>query len=280
MKMKKGFTLIELLVVIAIIAILAAILFPVFAAAREKAKATDCLSNQKQIILAIIQYNNDYDEHWPAFDRGVNNVSDKFWQFQVQPYIQSTAVWLCPDEKEHISSAGITDLSVNPHVQMLADYNGSVNGFNCDGSGSGNLISFPGQTGPWNSTSVGNGMFGGINSPGVIDNQVLSPASTIVTYEVDQMGQNWYTILDGGCEVWGSVGFAAPHLGRNNFTFADGHAKALLPLQTVAGCPIGNPGAEWNSGAPNPACPSGGNMWTRDNTLPVTGGLAYTLNLQ
>jgi prepilin-type N-terminal cleavage/methylation domain-containing protein/prepilin-type processing-associated H-X9-DG protein len=280
--MKKGFTLIELLVVIAIIAILAAILFPVFAQAREKAKATACLSNQKQIALAILQYNLDYDGHWPAFDRGVNNISDKFWQFQVQPYIKSTGVWLCPDEKEHLSSAGITDISVTPPEQMLADYNGSVNGFNCDGSGTGNTISFPGQNaGPYDSTSVGNGMFGGINSPGVIDNQVISPSTTIATYEVDQMGQNWFTILDGGCEVWGSVGFAAPHNGYSNYAFADGHVKALLPLQTIQGCPLARaPNNEWDSGAPNAACTSGGNMWTRDNTLPVTGGIAYTLSLQ
>jgi prepilin-type N-terminal cleavage/methylation domain-containing protein len=60
--MKRGFTLIELLVVIAIIAILAAILFPVFAKAREKARQTSCLSNCKQIALACLQYAQDYDE--------------------------------------------------------------------------------------------------------------------------------------------------------------------------------------------------------------------------
>ena len=62
---KRGFTLIELLVVIAIIAILAAILFPVFAKAREKARQTTCLSNVKQITLGILQYAQDYDERFP-----------------------------------------------------------------------------------------------------------------------------------------------------------------------------------------------------------------------
>ncbi len=66
MTQKKGFTLIELLVVIAIIAILAAILFPVFARAREKARASSCLSNMKQIGLAVLQYAQDYDENFPA----------------------------------------------------------------------------------------------------------------------------------------------------------------------------------------------------------------------
>src|SRR5439155_13821342 len=66
---RKGFTLIELLVVIAIIAILAAILFPVFARAREKARGASCLSNMKQIGLAIIMYTQDYDETLPVCDR-------------------------------------------------------------------------------------------------------------------------------------------------------------------------------------------------------------------
>ena len=64
--MRRGFTLIELLVVIAIIAILAAILFPVFARAREKARQTACLNNVKQLSLAVMQYTQDYDEILPA----------------------------------------------------------------------------------------------------------------------------------------------------------------------------------------------------------------------
>ncbi len=80
-----GFTLIELLVVIAIIAILAAILFPVFAQAREKARSASCLSNQKQIALAFSMYSQDYDETYPL---AVDPVSNLWWEDGVRPYIK------------------------------------------------------------------------------------------------------------------------------------------------------------------------------------------------
>jgi len=81
-----GFTLIELLVVIAIIAILAAILFPVFAQAREKARSASCLSNQKQIALAFSMYSQDYDETYPP---AVDPVTNLWWEQSVSPYIKS-----------------------------------------------------------------------------------------------------------------------------------------------------------------------------------------------
>jgi prepilin-type N-terminal cleavage/methylation domain-containing protein len=72
---RKGFTLIELLVVIAIIAILAAILFPVFSQARDKARQTTCLSNAKQVGLAVMQYQQDYDEFYPSAQKRNGNIS-------------------------------------------------------------------------------------------------------------------------------------------------------------------------------------------------------------
>ena len=93
--MKRGFTLIELLVVIAIIAILAAILFPVFARAREKARQTSCLSNLKQIGLATLMYVQDYDEVMPHIQR-VGMVITV--QTQVQPYMKNEQLWVCPSE--------------------------------------------------------------------------------------------------------------------------------------------------------------------------------------
>ncbi len=95
--MRKGFTLIELLVVIAIIAILAAILFPVFARAREKARQTSCLSNVKQMSLGMLMYVQDYDEKFPYYAQGSYTVDPwVFWPHQLQPYIKNWQVYRCP----------------------------------------------------------------------------------------------------------------------------------------------------------------------------------------
>jgi len=96
MKSAKGFTLIELLVVIAIIAILAAILFPVFAQAREKARAISCLSNTKEVGLAILQYVQDYDENMPNGVAGA--LPGNAWAGQTYPYMKNSQVYKCPDD--------------------------------------------------------------------------------------------------------------------------------------------------------------------------------------
>ena len=110
---KNGFTLIELLVVIAIIAILAAILFPVFAQAREKARQTSCLSNNKQIGLATMMYIQDYDETFPAepwfgnnrydgvpvMGSGVAGASPFNYKDELTPYIKSAQIWICPTNR-------------------------------------------------------------------------------------------------------------------------------------------------------------------------------------
>lgn len=99
---RQGFTLIELLVVIAIIAILAAILFPVFAQARESARATSCLSNGKQIALGQLMYSQDYDETvipWEILDRNTNPIAVQLtgvWTTLIQPYLKNTQVYYCP----------------------------------------------------------------------------------------------------------------------------------------------------------------------------------------
>ena len=93
----KGFTLIELLVVIAIIAILAAILFPVFAQSREKARTTSCLSNMKQIGFGRMMYVHDYDESFPR-NRFYTPDGTMYytWRTSIMPYLKSEQIWKCP----------------------------------------------------------------------------------------------------------------------------------------------------------------------------------------
>ncbi len=95
MTRRHGFTLIELLVVIAIISILAVILFPVFAQARDKARSTSCLSNCRQIGMAFVQYTLDYDENLPLTSFPLPGNS---WTTTVQPYIKSSAILRCPSD--------------------------------------------------------------------------------------------------------------------------------------------------------------------------------------
>ncbi len=107
--MRRGFTLIELLVVIAIIAILAAILFPVFARAREKARQTSCLNNVKQLVLGINMYAQDYDESLPMSRHRSNpTASWQGWNTLVDPYVKNTQVFTCPSETNYSVGYGCT----------------------------------------------------------------------------------------------------------------------------------------------------------------------------
>ncbi len=138
----RGFTLIELLVVIAIIAILAAILFPVFAQARESARKISCLSNTKQVGLAIMQYVQDYDETYPmdSWEGEYVGTADNdahsaqygtvvTWLWGVYPYIKNTKVFACPSDpnpKSPVSGYDTDPCNIGP---------ASLSGSACDGWG-------------------------------------------------------------------------------------------------------------------------------------------------
>ncbi len=95
---KGGFTLIELLMVIAIIAILAAILFPVFAQARERARMTRCLSNARQLSIAVMNYAQDFEEAFPPSTNYAvpTSVPERIWTRLIQPYVKDTNIFTCP----------------------------------------------------------------------------------------------------------------------------------------------------------------------------------------
>ena len=153
MSTRKGFTLIELLVVIAIIAILAAILFPVFAQAREKARAISCASNEKQIGLAIMMYVQDYDETFPPGQRDANAAEVAAepsaagiahpaipWQYIINPYIKNGSksvtdmgawelaggVWACPSFPSPIPR----EYGINSSIAGDESYFSAHSGFN------------------------------------------------------------------------------------------------------------------------------------------------------
>ncbi|BDI28969.1 hypothetical protein CCAX7_10200 [Capsulimonas corticalis] len=210
----RAFTLIELLVVIAIIAILAAILFPVFAKAREKARQISCASNEKQIGLAIMQYVQDYDEKYPAREYNGGAVS---WRNVVFPYVKATGVFRCPSNKSSTNNGGD-----GYPISYGANYNSSPY-FNTD---FGNM--YPST--PYNGTAL----FANTDGPGVAMASVDAPAQVIAVLEMTNEGYADANILNH--YTGANNDLFAGHNGVSNYLFADGHVKALKPMATIFPC--------------------------------------------
>jgi prepilin-type N-terminal cleavage/methylation domain-containing protein/prepilin-type processing-associated H-X9-DG protein len=215
---RKAFTLIELLVVIAIIAILAAILFPVFARARENARRASCQSNLKQIGLGIMQYVQDYDEKMP-FNYNWRPSPDVLvrWQDLVQPYVKSYQVMVCPSFTGGTYSSGRTSAAFaaqfpNAPVNLPYSY-----GANSVGSGTATLPAGFTASPPMIDAA-----------PSVALAAIAEPATTIL-------------IMDSypfEVEKWDYTDFGATprvdmkrHLDGSNFLFCDGHVKWLNHTQ-------------------------------------------------
>ncbi len=194
---RSGFTLIELLVVIAIIAILAAILFPVFARARENARRSSCQSNLKQIALGFKQYTQDYDEKLPLRYAELNgnssfdgNSADRGWAEVIQPYLKSTQIYQCPSET-----------------------NGPI--------ASGNSV---GYTDYWYNTNLAN------------QSEAVVEYSSLCILNGDGVSQNSSYPATGGSAANGLAVLEAGaqrHLEGANYSFVDGHVKWLKGQTTT-----------------------------------------------
>ena len=260
---RTGFTLIELLVVIAIIAILAAILFPVFARAREKARQTTCASNEKQMALAMIQYANDYDDVYPS-GAGYTNPGSGYvplpgWSYQIYPYVKSFNVYLCPDDQVVRNYSGLKDFPgtsvIVPVSYGMPDsddggrYGGCSGGdLNCAGLAgyyTGNIwlawnmsqVQVPATTlmlvefyAPYNSMPATNYQMDDSSAPSINYpcNVFTADGGAAASYVGKAPGWG-VNAQDAATNPQGT----AMHTGGWNYAFADGHVKYMQPQQTI-----------------------------------------------
>jgi prepilin-type N-terminal cleavage/methylation domain-containing protein/prepilin-type processing-associated H-X9-DG protein len=210
-RVKRAFTLIELLVVIAIIAILAAILFPVFARARENARRTSCMSNLKQINLGMLQYTQDYDEHYPPYipSNGVSGARPYGWADALDPYVKSIQLFQCPSE----STGPVTSPQSTGYTDYA--YNLWIGGWYTTSAASRQAgLSLSRFTQPTLSVVLCDSWASAATSYSTGGN----PAYSSVGY--------FYSPIDTGLALLkSSSGTGVRHLDGANFAFVDGHAK-------------------------------------------------------
>ena len=215
--MKRGFTLIELLVVIAIIAILAAILFPVFARAREKARQSSCLSNIKQLSLGLMMYVQDYDERYmlsgyviPGMPLGANGTNICWWRFPLDPYVKNWQVFVCPSSSTDVDASSSLHQYLNHYGYNFLLSNRKMS----DVYEPARLIAL-GDAGYWNGAHVG----------------TLGVAGYFYAYAA----KRGWTPVHSDASLHTELN--TRHTGGSNLGYADGHAKWESAGGVVGGLP-------------------------------------------
>ena len=229
MNRRKGFTLIGLLVVIAIIAILAAILFPVFAKAREKARQASCQSNLKQITLAFLMYASDYDEAYPIFNWGNRPCGGNpawpnmvMWYAATYPYTKNAQIYECPSQARGkcANSASAPWSSIIPTTSYAMNEPISTGPFGCCSKWHKEKeLGFPAAT-----LLIGDGR----NNLGGWDN---NSQKVLMRYAYPDPG----VCYGCGGTIPPDAEKSTAHNGGSNLGFADGHVKwrQALTIRTI-----------------------------------------------
>ncbi len=228
---RRGFTLIELLVVIAIIAILAAILFPVFAKAREKARQTACLNQSKQLGLGLLQYNSDYDEKFPSGGDGAATPDGVGWAGEIYSDVKSTAIYKCPDDPNSNTaypiSYGFNKNAANLTQATFGNVAKTILLFETSGT------SVSGTSGVVDMTNTNEGSSGNGSPAGNGTELVANGIGT-------GTGKSFYVtgkFPDGGGTAFDTSGTVTNgrHSNGTNYNLADGHCKWFRASAVSAG---------------------------------------------